>query len=61
MVLQWQFFCFTSRNNNSKGSKNSEYSIDFGFTEKLGPLHNTIFSTSLNLYKEKLNITLLGS
>ena len=43
-----KFSCFTARNSNSKGSKNSEYSIDLGFTEKLRPLHNTLFSTSLN-------------
>ena len=30
------FFCFTSRNNNSKGSKTSEFSISLGFTENLG-------------------------
>ena len=29
-----KFFCFTSQNSNSKGSKNSEYSIDFGLTGK---------------------------
>ena len=55
------FSCFTSRNSNSKGSKNFEYSIDLGFTEKLRPLHHTHFSTSLNSSEEKLNITLLGS
>ena len=27
-----KFSCFTSRNGNSKGSKNSEYSIDSGLT-----------------------------
>ena len=43
-----KFSCFTSQNSNSKASKNSEYSIDLGFTEKLRPLHNTLFSTSLN-------------
>ena len=32
-----KFSCFTSQNNNSKGSKNSEYSTDSGFTEKLWP------------------------
>ena len=31
--LWHKFPCFTSRNNDSKGSKNSEYSIDLGFTE----------------------------
>ena len=30
----YKFSCFTSWSSNSKGSKNSEYSIDFGFTEK---------------------------
>ena len=30
-----RFSCFTSWNNNSKYSKNLEYSIDLGFTEKL--------------------------
>ena len=55
-----KFSCFTSRNNNSKGSKNSEYSIDLRFTEKMRPLHNTLFSKSLNSEEEKLNYTLLG-
>ena len=36
--------CFTTRNSNSKGSKNSEYSIDLRFTEKLRSLHNTLFN-----------------
>ena len=31
------FSCFTTHNNNSKGSKNSEYSTNLGFTEKLWP------------------------
>ena len=44
----YNFTCFTSRKSNSKGSKNSDYSIDSGFTEKLRLLHNTLFSTSLN-------------
>ena len=43
-----KFSYFISRNSNSKGSKNSEYSIYFGFTKKLRPLHNTLFSKSLN-------------
>ena len=30
-----------SRNNNSKGSKNFEYSVNPGFNEKLSPLHKT--------------------
>ena len=30
---RYKFSCFTSRNNNSKGSENSEYSIDLGITE----------------------------
>ena len=52
-------FCyFTSQNSNSKGSKNSEYSIKLGFTGKLRHLHNTLFSKSLNSQEEKLNITL---
>ena len=29
-----KFFRFTSRNNNPKGSKNSEYLIELGFTER---------------------------
>ena len=49
-----------SRNNNSKGNKNSEYSINPGLTEKLRPLHKTVFSSSVNLYEEKLKITLSG-
>ena len=43
-----KFSCSTSRKSNSKGSKKSEYAIDSGFIEKLRPLHNTLFSTSLN-------------
>ena len=42
------FSCFATRNSNSKGSKNSDYSIYLGFTEKLRPLHNTLFSMSPN-------------
>ena len=52
--------CFMSQNNNSKGNKNSEYSINPGLTEKLRPLHKTFFSSSVNLYEEKLKITLSG-
>ena len=55
----YKFSCFTSGNSNSKRSKNSDYSIDLGFTENLRPLRNTLFSTSLNSKDEKLNITLL--
>ena len=51
---------FVSRNNNSEGNKNSEYSINLGLTEKLRPLHKTFFSSSVNLYEEKLKITLSG-
>ena len=51
---------FMSRNNNSKGNKNSEYSINPGLTEKLRALHKMFFSSSVNLYKEKLKITLSG-
>ena len=49
---------FMSQNNNLKGNKNSEYSINPGLTEKLRPLHKTFFPLSVNLYKEKLKITL---
>ena len=38
------FSLFLSWNNNSKGSKNSEYSINPGLTEKLRTLHKTFFS-----------------
>ena len=51
---------FMLQNNNSKGSENSEYSINPGLTEKLRPLHKTFFSSSVNSYKEKLKITLSG-
>ena len=44
-----KFSRFTSQINNLKGSKNSKYSIDF--TEKLRPLHNMLFSMSLNKKK----------
>ena len=43
-----KFSCFTFRNYNSTGGKNSEYSIDLGFTETLRLLHNTLFATSTN-------------
>ena len=49
-----------SRYNNSKGSKNSQYSSNPGLTEKLRPLCKTFFSSSVNSYKEKLKITLSG-
>ena len=42
-----------SRNNNSKGSKNSNYSINPGLTEKLRLLRRTFFSSSVNSYKVK--------
>ena len=34
---------FILQNNNSKGSKNSEYSVNVGLTEILRPLHKTFF------------------
>ena len=43
---------FMSRNNKSKGNKNSEYSIDAHFTEKLRPSRKSFFSSSVNSYKE---------
>ena len=49
---------FMSRNNNSKGKKNSDYSINLGLTKKLRPLHKTFFSSSVNLFEEKLKTTL---
>ena len=49
-----------SRNNNSKGSKNSNYSINPGLTEKLRPLHKTFFFSPVISYEEKLKITLSG-
>ena len=49
---------FISSNNNSKGSKNYEYSINPGLTKKLKPLHKTFFSSSVNSCEEKLKITL---
>ena len=51
---------FMSWNNNSKGNKNSEYSINPGLTEKLRHLHKMFFSSSVNLFEEKLKITLSG-
>ena len=51
---------FMSWNNNSKGNKNFEYSINPGLTEKLRLLHKTFFLSSVNLYKEKLKINLSG-
>ena len=45
-------------NNNSKFNKNFEYSINPGLTEKLRPLQKAFFSLSVNLYEEKLEITL---
>ena len=45
---------FMSQNNNSKGNKNSEYSINPGLTEKLRALYQMFFSLSVNLYEEKL-------
>ena len=53
-----KYSCFILRNNNSKGSKNSEYSINAGLTEKLMPLHKTFFSSLVNSNEEKLMITL---
>ena len=47
-----------SQNNNSNGSRNCEYSVDPGLTEKLRPLHKTFFSSSVNSYEAKLKITL---
>ena len=49
---------FMSRNNNSKGTKNSHYSIDPRFTEKLRPLQKRFSSPSVSSYVEKLKITL---
>lgn len=49
---------FMSRNNNSKGTKNSHYSIDSRFTEKLRPLQKPFSSPSVSSYVEKLKITL---
>ena len=45
--LLQKFSCFTSWNNNSKGSENSEYSTDLGFTEKLSPVNNTLYHRHL--------------
>ena len=50
-----KFSSFTSQKNNSKGSKKFEYSTDLGFMEKVRPLHNMLFSTSLNLCEENLS------
>ena len=55
-----KFSYFTCGNNNLKGSKNFEYSIDLGLTEKFS-LRYMLFSTSFNLYQKSLNINLLGS
>ena len=44
---------FMLRNNSLKGSRNSEYSINPGLNEKLGPLHTMFFSSSVNSYEEK--------
>ena len=52
---------FISRNNKSKDSKNSDYSIDPHFPEKLRPSRKSFFSSSVNSYKEKLKINLLES
>lgn len=49
---------FMSQNNNSKRTKNSQYSIDPGFTEKLRPLQKPFSSPSISSYVEKLQITL---
>ena len=49
-----------SWNDNSKDSKNSEYSNNPDLIEKLRPLHKTFFSPSVNSYEEKLKITLSG-
>ena len=45
--------CFMSWNNNSKGNKNSEYSINPGLTEKLRPLHKTFFFCHQSIYTKK--------
>ena len=47
-LAQVKSSCFTSRNSNSRVSKNSECSIDLGFTEKLRPLHNTLLSLQIH-------------
>ena len=43
---------FMLPNNNLKGNKNSEYSISPGLTEKLRPLHKTVFRHQ-SIYKKK--------
>ena len=47
---------FRSRNDNLKGGKNSEYSVNQDFTEKLRPLRKTFFSPSVHSYEEKLTL-----
>ena len=37
-----KFSCFISANDDSKGSKNSEYSIDLSFTWILIPMHKMV-------------------
>ena len=46
--------CFTSRNINSKGSKNTEYSVDLGFTEKLREFFENNCCISRNVGKLKM-------
>ena len=43
-----------SRNNNSKGNKNSEYSINQGLTEKLRSLHKTLFFVISQFVRRKI-------
>ena len=43
-----------SRNNNSKGNKNSEYSINQGLTEKLRSLHKTLFFVISQFIRRKI-------
>ena len=51
---------FMSQNNVLKGNKNSEYSINLGFTKKLRPLHKTFFLSLENVYEKKLKISISG-
>ena len=53
-----KYSLFMLQNNNSKGSENSEYSINSGLTGKVRPLHKIFFPSSFNSYEEKLKITL---
>ena len=45
---------FMSRNNNSKGNKNSEYSINPGLTEKLRALHKMFFFVISQFIQRKI-------